>query len=343
LGAEIKAFHDYFVSDSEEQAAAAFVIEEVKEGLRQGQFRGTLEVFGSRRTGLGLATSDIDLRLMPLTISPDTQLHKAPRKDVRRQLGGSLVYLFDVFRSDSKEFMLVTFRHSRYPLISMQHRESGLDIQIVLSNDTRLQRDYIQRQLSEIPDLKPLYVLFKMTLDIRGLNNVFRGGLGSYPLFNMLVAPLRLKIPENELGISNFEKNLEVILDFWGNLSTQHTAVSVEPPMLLKKYTKETDVGYCHAQWKKNRANEVKEPYMLCLQDPVDPYNDLGRKAFGIKHILYTLIMLRAELKMAKQNPETKSHLAAWVGSVPDYLGARREKVRAYARSKISASQASNI
>lgn len=33
------------------------------------------------------------------------------------------------------------------------------------------------------------------------------------------------------------------------------------------------------------KTYDERKPYLLCLQDPADPTNDLGKKAFGIKHV----------------------------------------------------------
>jgi DNA polymerase sigma len=39
------------------------------------------------------------------------------------------------------------------------------------------------------------------------------------------------------------------------------------------------------------------QPFLLCVQDPADPLNDLGHKAFGIKHIKETLSQLHRDLQ----------------------------------------------
>lgn len=41
------------------------------------------------------------------------------------------------------------------------------------------------------------------------------------------------------------------------------------------------------------------QPYLLCLQDPADPLNDLGRKGYGWKHIQTTIKVLRGAIKQA--------------------------------------------
>lgn len=36
--------------------------------------------------------------------------------------------------------------------------------------------------------------------------------------------------------------------------------------------------------------------YMLCLQDPADPFNDVGKKSFAIKDVQTTLQFLHADM-----------------------------------------------
>src|SRR5262249_44026224 len=92
----------------------------------------------------------------------------------------------------SHNYILCNLRHARYPLISMQHKDSGLDVQIVCANDTSHSRNVMQGYLSKYKDLAALFSVVKIMFDIRGLLDVFRGGLGSYSLFMMVVASLEL-------------------------------------------------------------------------------------------------------------------------------------------------------
>lgn len=46
-------------------------------------------------------------------------------------------------------------------------------------------------------------------------------------------------------------------------------------------------------------VEDPTQPYMLCLQDPADPENDLGRKGYGFKHIQATLKHLHTNIVKA--------------------------------------------
>lgn len=122
-------------------------------------------------------------------------------------------------------------RWARYPLISLQDRASGLDIQIVLSNDTALSRQFMQRYMEEYSYLAQLYSVIKATLDVRGLSDVFRGGIGSYSLFMMIVASLKHHPhPRNDAAGA-----LVYFLRFWGSFKADVHGLSIEPPEFLAK------------------------------------------------------------------------------------------------------------
>lgn len=78
------------------------------------------------------------------------------------------------------------------------------------------------------------------------------------------------------------------------------------------------------------------QPYLLCLQDPADNLNDLGRKAYGYKHIrktfghLWEVINLEQKRSAHAVWPKQSSLLAAAVGPCFDAYAARRAITEAY-------------
>jgi non-canonical poly(A) RNA polymerase PAPD5/7 len=79
------------------------------------------------------------------------------------------------------------------------------------------------------------------------------------------------------------------------------------------------------------------QPYLLCLQDPADPLNDLGRKGYGFKHIQATMGHLLKKLRKytAHENHGTTSILAPLVGSCFKTYSKRREMAEAYGRERL--------
>jgi len=77
---------------------------------------------------------------------------------------------------------------------------------------------------------------------------------------------------------------------------------------------------------------DAMQPYLLCLQDPADPLNDLGRKTFGIKHIFETIRQLQIDLvaRMAGPPKAGESLLEMMVGPAYAMLKGRRKLMEDY-------------
>jgi non-canonical poly(A) RNA polymerase PAPD5/7 len=226
LSNEIKLFADYVKPSAAEQAACEAVAQQVREFIKGILPDHSTEVFGSQRTGLALAISDIDIRLFEtdVQVEVETRPNEAPRHKARKDLQICLRQLYERLL-ESKDYILVNRRQSRYPLISMQHKASGYDVQIVCNNDTSHARTTTKALLVEDPDLHALFAVFKAAFEIRGLTDVYRGGLGSYSLFIMIAAALqnsRHEYPNRSL----VEKFMEV-LRFWTKFNPYKQCLAV--------------------------------------------------------------------------------------------------------------------
>jgi len=220
-----------------EQAAREAVVRQTSDIIRRVLPDYMTETFGSQRTGLALATSDIDIRLYGVQ-DEDSKLNMAPQYKDRRKLSKQIDVLFQHF-FEHPDYILVRRRHSRYPLISIQHRASGYDIQIVCSNDTSVSRSLTKGYLESDPDIYPIFALSKVLLDIRGLSDVFRGGIGSYSLFMMIVAALKRKrhFGKSEAGVAiKFVAFLHFYADYaMPNIDPYNEGLAVDPPLSFRK------------------------------------------------------------------------------------------------------------
>lgn len=233
MNLEIQKFHNFIQPSQAEAIARKHLIEQVRQHVQNILPGYTLEVFGSQRTGLAFAASDLDLRLVPVHVLSDAALAKLPPSPAERSgRMEDLRRLFTVLRRrHQKDYLLSVLRWARYPLISLHDRASGLDVQLVLSNDTSVSREYMQRYMREYPYLPRLYSILKAALDVRGLSDVFRGGIGSYSLFMMIVASLKHKPhPRNDAAGA-----LLHFLDFWVHLKADLHGVSIDPPEFFNK------------------------------------------------------------------------------------------------------------
>jgi non-canonical poly(A) RNA polymerase PAPD5/7 len=233
LNIEIERFYNYTKPGRFESVARKHVIEQVREHVRRSLAGYVVEVFGSERTGIALATSDIDFRLMRQSRMADLATAKLPPTAEQRTDGLRALHklLYSTIKKKRDIYLLPALRHARYPLISAQDRDSALDIQIVLSNDTSDSRVIMERYMEEYPYLRQLHYVVKTMFDVRGLSDVFRGGFGSYSLFMMVVASLKhAPHPRGDAagGLKNF-------LRFWRDFDTRKQGVSIEPAFLFDK------------------------------------------------------------------------------------------------------------
>ena len=136
----------------------------------------TVELYGSRSTGLYLSTSDMDVVLMGVPCSA---------KDVGECL--------TVLRDDLVEQPWVSGHTlvlgARIPVLKL-HSLNSVPVDITIASSpqhTGLQaRDLLVSYLADSPQLAPLVVVFKTFLRDLGLNDPYTGGLSSYCLVVLL-------------------------------------------------------------------------------------------------------------------------------------------------------------
>lgn len=197
-----------------------------------------LEVFGSERTGLALALSDIDLLLIRRGSIEDEAVSnnrstREERVELLRELYRIRKNVFKRYKNQqaAPKYNQVELLYARYPLISVRDRPSGLDLQIVWSTDTTKQREVVQHYLMEYPYLRQVYAVVRTLFEQRELSNVFIGGFGSYSIFMMIVASLQQqdnKRKDAAGALLNF-------LYYWGYFKTDAHGVSIDPPEYFDK------------------------------------------------------------------------------------------------------------
>ncbi|KAI9723697.1 MAG: hypothetical protein M1812_000997 [Candelaria pacifica] len=306
LHVEILAFQDLMNLDRCEHLARHYLVrwlETIVDRLLPGT---RLQVFGSTVTGMARPMSDIDIRVIDPQIE-DSITKRAPssgRPMALSTLRRKLETLRTKFAADSP-FKEVDYRRGRVPVVTATHRTSGLEIQLSAKNDQLTSQEYVKNYLVEFPMSRPIFVVIRQMLDWRGLTDVFAGGLGSYSIFMMVIAFLKQHPPvrtdEFPLG-----RQLCAFLAFYADFKTYDVGLSIEPPSVFRKYP---ESGKPTLDEKKAIAQDSvlqglqqistideAKPYLLCLQDPANPKNDLGSKAYAIKHIQKTFSVARRNI-----------------------------------------------
>ncbi|KAI3964635.1 hypothetical protein MKX01_020452 [Papaver californicum] len=225
-----------------------------------------VEVFGSFKTGLYLPTSDI-------YISINTTNGFACSSKALSQ------------RGIAKKIQLI--EKARVPIIKFIERQSAVNFDISFDVENGPKADAI----TKMPPLRPLCLILKVFLQQRELNEVYSGGIGSYALLSMLIAQLQLHwkgqyvqdrrvSPERNLGI--------LLVNFFDiKLNIHDVGVSCE------------NSGTFFLKTNRGFLNEDR-PYLLSVEDPQAPENDIGRNSFNFAQIRLAFGMAFSMLTSSK-------------------------------------------
>ena len=123
LALEMKHFVEYMEPTKAEKAAREAVIADTRAVIAEAMGPEVQsEIFGSEKTGLATALSDIDIRLSYIEVKGDGD---------PRNLSSRMKPLFHTLKELNDDFFCVVYRNSRFPIINAQHKRTGIDIQIV--------------------------------------------------------------------------------------------------------------------------------------------------------------------------------------------------------------------
>ncbi|KAI3988368.1 hypothetical protein MKX01_012157 [Papaver californicum] len=265
LHKEILDFCDFLSPTDEEAAARTRAVDGVFDVIKYIWPLCKVEVFGSFKTGLYLPTSDIDVVILDSKVrTPQMGLHALSKALSQRGIG--------------KKIQVIA--KARVPIIKFIERQSGVnfDISFDVENGPKA-AEFIKDAISKMPPLRPLCLILKVFLQQRELNEVYSGGIGSYTLLSMLIAQLQLHwkgqyvqdrraSPEHNLGIL-----LINFFDIYGRkLNIHDVGVSCE------------NSGTFFLKTNRGFLNEDR-PYLLSVEDPQAPENDIGRNSFNFAQI----------------------------------------------------------
>lgn len=310
LGDEIKAFERFVMPTANEMKGARQVALQVRRIVQSNLKDSSCEVIGSYSTGLAMPSSDIDFSVTLAAVDRDATSH-------RKSLGGrgfQKLYrsaLFKIQRALGKEFDFghnAELVHARIPIVRATHQATGLEVQIQMWSGIKRQEQYTLAYLSEYPMLRPLYFVLRSCLRMRGLGRTYEGGLGSYATLMLVVNAL--KHGAGQYDPLDVGRQLLHFLFFYSRIDLYHDGFSVDPPRRFVKDRKNAvaeDPVLCGID--AMAKIDARYPYLLCLQDPADPTNDLGTKAYAIKHIQRTFKNTRNRVldNLRKYNAQSSS------------------------------------
>ncbi|KAL8862626.1 MAG: hypothetical protein Q9178_001124 [Gyalolechia marmorata] len=305
---EIIAFEKYMAPSHEELKATRSVASEVQSLILSTLNDVSCAVIGSYSTGLALPFSDIDFAVSFPAVESEVAIHnKSPRGlQFQKIYRKGLYKIFGAFRSDAN-FTQPELVCARIPIARAIHRKTNQEIQVQIQTGGNAQQQHTLAYQAEYPSLRPLYVVLRSCLEMRGLSRPYEGGLGSYPILISIVNAL--KHASGQHDPHDLGSQLLHVLQFYESSDLCRYGFSADPPRLFRK-----DKRSMAAEERLRRAADPVlsgidtmaklnplRPYLLCLQDPADPKNDLGRRAYAIKHIQETFAVSRRSMVEAME------------------------------------------
>ncbi|XP_066255404.1 terminal nucleotidyltransferase 4B-like isoform X1 [Euwallacea similis] len=259
LHEEIEHFYNYMNPTEAEHKVRAEVVSRIEEIIKSKWPEAQVEVFGSYRTGLYLPTSDIDL----VVIGKWTNL---PLRTLEQEF---------LERGVAQEDSIKVLDKASVPIVKLVDRKTEIkvDISFNMSNGVK-SAELIKTYMEQFPVLPKLVYVLKQFLLERDLNEVFTGGISSYSLILMCISFLQLH-PRQE-GLRQNTANIGVLLieffELYGRkFNYINTGIRIR------------DGGkYINKEEMQKDMVDGHRPSMLCIEDPLQPSNDIGRSSYGI-------------------------------------------------------------
>lgn len=227
--------------------------------------------FGSFASGLYLPTADMDL------VAVSSQYMRAGRKTIFQR--PHLMHKLGAFLLNSgiaaPETMSVV-AHAKVPIVKFIDKKTGIKVDISFENDTGLvANNTFQEWKEKYPAMPPLVLLIKQLIAMRGLNEVFTGGLGGFSIMCLVVSMMQL-MPEIQSGNMDPQQHygdlLLNFLDLYGNkFNIVRTGITMDTPGYFDKL---------HNPAKKQNPNN------LTIIDPNNPDNDISGGSRNINQVL---------------------------------------------------------
>ncbi|KAL7416891.1 hypothetical protein BDY24DRAFT_378617 [Mrakia frigida] len=267
LNREILAFVNYISPSPTEHATRTHIVALIRKAVVTQWPDAKVMPFGSFETGLYLPTGDIDL-----VIQSDS---------MDRQNKVTVLHtLASVLRRANLAESIQVIAKAKVPIVKFVSAFGRLPIDISLNQLNGISAGKIVNSyIAALPALKPLVLVIKAFLSQRGMNEVYSGGLGSYSVICLVVSFLQIHPKIRRAEIDPMQ-NLGVLLIEIFELYGKHFGYD-ETGITLR------DGGTYFSKVDRGWQNE-RQKYLLSIEDPQDPTNDISRSSYGIIRVRST-------------------------------------------------------
>ncbi|XP_076008841.1 terminal nucleotidyltransferase 4A-like isoform X1 [Genypterus blacodes] len=261
LHEEIVDFFNFMSPRPEEEAMRRDVVNRVEGVIKDLWPTARVEIFGSFSTGLYLPTSDIDLVVFGKWDRPPLQeLEQALRK-----------------HNVAGPYPIKVLDKATVPIIKLTDQETRVKVDISFNVETAVRAaQLIKSYLKKYTVLPPLIFVLKQFLLQRDFNEVFTGGISSYSLILMTISFLQLH-PRIDARRTNINLGI-LLIEFFAlygrDFNYMKTGIRVK-----------NGGAYLSKEEVLKTMGHGNRPSMLCIEDPVQPGNDVGRSSYGVLQV----------------------------------------------------------
>uniref|UniRef100_A0A673CNB1 Terminal nucleotidyltransferase 4A n=1 Tax=Sphaeramia orbicularis TaxID=375764 RepID=A0A673CNB1_9TELE len=261
LHEEIMDFFNFMSPRPEEEAMRRDVVNRIESVIMELWPTARVEIFGSFSTGLYLPTSDIDLVVFGKWDHPPLQeLEQALKK--HNVAGPHPIKVLD---------------KATVPIIKLTDHETEVKVDISFNVETAVKAaQFIKSYLKKYTVLPPLIFVLKQFLLQRDLNEVFTGGISSYSLILMAISFLQLhpRIDTRRANINLGMLLIEFFQLYGHDFNYFKTGIRVK-----------NGGAYLSKEEMLKSLGSGNRPSMLCIEDPIQPGNDVGRSSYGVLQV----------------------------------------------------------
>ncbi|XP_061675616.1 terminal nucleotidyltransferase 4A-like [Syngnathoides biaculeatus] len=305
LHEEIVDFFNFMSPRPEEEAMRRNVVNRIESVIKELWPTARVEIFGSFSTGLYLPTSDIDLVVFGKWDHPPLQELEQALK--RHNVSGP--------------YPIKVLDKASVPIIKLTDHETEVKIDISFNVETAVKAaQFIKSYLKKYTVLPPLIFVLKQFLLQRDLNEVFTGGISSYSLILMAISFLQLH-PRIDTRRANINLGI-LLIEFFELYGRDFN--------YMKMGIRVNGGAYLSKEEMLKAMGNGNRPSMLCIEDPIQPGNDVGRSSYGVlqvKQVFDFAYMVLSHgvspLARAYPNKEYESTLGRIIKVCPEVLAYR--------------------
>ncbi|KAM7420404.1 hypothetical protein PAMA_014900 [Pampus argenteus] len=306
LHEEIVDFFNFMSPRPEEEAMRRDVVNRIESVIKDLWPTARVEIFGSFSTGLYLPTSDIDLVVFGKWDHPPLQELEQALK--RHNVSGP--------------YPIKVLDKATVPIIKLTDHETEVKVDISFNVETAVKAaQFIKSHLKKYIVLPPLIFVLKQFLLQRDLNEVFTGGISSYSLILMAISFLQLhpRIDTRRANINLGILLIEFFVLYGRDFNYMKTGIRVK-----------NGGAYLSKEEMLKAMGNGNRPSMLCIEDPIQPGNDVGRSSYGVLQVKqvfdFAFMVLNhgvSPLVRAYPNKEYDSTLGRIIKVSPEVLAYR--------------------